>query len=181
MQKECKRISPNFRYFSTKYNKLSFEIRRIFETPTVSVKTKIRKAARIFERNIAETQQNFERNFEIAHRKFTAKIRLVNERLKTLFVDFHLLILPSCYDANACVPMATNVVLVARGRYSITWELKHVNSHAKRVELQTEGYIWDLTGVIEIFSDGEVLVLSMWTRNMEQNDGHDCNWHKRDI
>ena len=52
-------------------NEISFEIRRIFETPIVSVKTKIRKAARIFERNIAETQ----RNFESAHRKFAAKIR----------------------------------------------------------------------------------------------------------
>ena len=107
VQKECKRISPNFatfRYFSTKYNEISFEIRRIFETPIVSVKTKIRKAARIFERNIAETQRNFERNFEIAHRKFAAKIRLLNERSKTLFVDFHLLILPRlCLHAYGLV------------------------------------------------------------------------------
>ena len=68
---EFRRISR----LSTKYNEISFEIRRIFETPIVSVKTKIRKAARIFERNIAETQRNFERNFESAHRKFAAKIR----------------------------------------------------------------------------------------------------------
>ena len=67
VQKECKRISR----LSTKYNEISFEIRRIFEMPIVSVKTKIRKAARIFERNIAETQ----RNFESAQRKFAAKIR----------------------------------------------------------------------------------------------------------
>ena len=56
--------------------------------PIVSVKMKIRKAVRIFKRNIAETQRNFKRNFEIAHRKFAAKIRLLNERSKTLFVDF---------------------------------------------------------------------------------------------
>ena len=43
--------------------------------------------------------------------------------------------LRSCYDANACVPMATDVVLVAPGKYSITWELKHLNSHAERIEL----------------------------------------------
>ena len=83
-----------FRDFSVLFDEISFEIRRIFETPIVSVKTKIRKAAQIFERNIAEMQRNLERNFEIAHRKFAAKIRLLNERSKTLFVDFHLLILP---------------------------------------------------------------------------------------
>ena len=86
-------MQTNFAEFSTKYNEISGETKFRskfveFSKRLLFVKTKIRKAARIFERNIAETQRNFERNFEIAHRKFAAKIRLLNERSKTLFVDF---------------------------------------------------------------------------------------------